>query len=107
LQSRTALPVKRQDHLTPAGGENKSTRASEPPAKIRSFAARVSQQRTSRAPALDARYFILRILSSALVSIVFNKLGNLLLVQKLTPMASTSLVNARLEHGSAPAHSRF
>jgi hypothetical protein len=32
-------------------------------------------------PALGARYFILSILSSALVSIVFNKLGNLLLVQ--------------------------
>jgi hypothetical protein len=33
------------------------------------------------APALGARYFILRILSSALVSIVYNNLGNLLLVQ--------------------------
>jgi hypothetical protein len=130
LQSRTALPLKRQNHLMPVGGENKVRGPVNRQTKTRNFAARCfaranfPERHTSSqlsyndlrascrgvaqpgsAPALGARYFIPSILSSALVSIVFNKLGNLLLVQKLTPMASTSLVNARFEHGSAPARS--
>jgi hypothetical protein len=53
------------------------------------FAARMANRRLilrirllrTSAPALGAQYFILRTLSSTLVSIVFNKLRNLLLVQ--------------------------
>lgn len=39
-------------------------------------------------------------------TIVFNKLGNLLLVQNQPLMASNSLINARLRHGSASTSPR-